>query len=58
MTYIEIENTKIVKDIRDIYKKHLSPFINGGYFSGDAKALKRYAKIYKEVARNTNIFQK
>lgn len=49
MTYIEIEDTSIVSHILDIYKKKLSPFINGGYFSGSASAMRKYSKVYRKV---------
>ncbi|XP_061186233.1 protein HtrL-like [Saccostrea echinata] len=51
ITYIELNDPALYKDINDLHKVQMAPAFCGGFFGGDAGAILKYEKLYKKTFR-------
>ncbi|XP_062605407.1 protein HtrL-like [Saccostrea cucullata] len=51
ITYIELNDPVLYKDINEPHKVQMSPAFCGGFFGGDAAAILKYEKLYKKTFR-------
>ena len=49
ITYIELYETASFHSIDEMYKKAISPVMNGGFFGGHALAIRNYFQFHKQV---------
>lgn len=49
ITYVAINNVSTVESVFQLYKQRVGPGVNGGFFGGSAKAVKKYYQLHKQV---------